>query len=58
MTKTLQEDPKLTKIYEERILFGRFAKTEDVTPAFVFFASSESDYITGQVLSVDGGTVL
>ena len=31
------------------------ADPEAVTPAFVFFASSDSDYITGQVLAVDGG---
>ena len=58
MTKKLQEDPKLREIYEGRILLGRFGRTEDVTPAFVFLASNDSDYITGQVLSVDGGTVL
>ena len=58
MTKKLQEDQKLREIYESRILLGRYGKTEDVTPAFVFLASSDSDYITGQVLSVDGGTVL
>ncbi len=58
MTKKLQEDPKLRQVYEGRILLGRFARTEDVTPVFVFLASSDSDYITGQVLSVDGGTVL
>jgi len=58
MTKKLQEDPKLKKIYEDRILLCRFAKTEDITPAFVFLASNDSDYITGQVLIVDGGTVL
>jgi len=28
---------------------------EAVTPAFVFFACADSDYITGQVLAVDGG---
>ena len=58
MTQKLQEDPKLREIYEGRILLGRFGRTEDVTPAFVFLASNDSDYITGQVLSVDGGTVL
>ncbi|MDP2645291.1 MAG: 3-oxoacyl-ACP reductase family protein [Desulfobacterales bacterium] len=58
MTQKLQQDPKLREIYEARILLGRFGKTEDVTPAFIFLASSDSDYITGQVLSVDGGTVL
>ncbi len=58
MTLTLQEDPKLREVYEGGILLGRFGRTEDVTPAFVFLASNDSDYITGQVLSVDGGTVL
>lgn len=31
------------------------AEPEDVAPAFVFFACADSDYITGQVLAVDGG---
>jgi NAD(P)-dependent dehydrogenase (short-subunit alcohol dehydrogenase family) len=31
------------------------AEPEAVTPAFVFFACADSDYITGQVLAVDGG---
>jgi len=31
------------------------AEPEAVAPAFVFFACSDSDYITGQVLAVDGG---
>ncbi|MBI5248491.1 MAG: SDR family oxidoreductase, partial [Desulfomonile tiedjei] len=33
----------------------RFGKSEDISPAFVFLASADSDYITGQVLCVDGG---
>jgi 3-oxoacyl-[acyl-carrier protein] reductase len=33
----------------------RRAPAEAVAPAFVFFASSDSDYVTGQVLAVDGG---
>lgn len=31
------------------------AEVEAVTPAFVFFACADSDYITGQILAVDGG---
>jgi 3-oxoacyl-[acyl-carrier protein] reductase len=31
------------------------APPEAVAPAFVFFASADSDYITGQVLAADGG---
>lgn len=34
---------------------ARRAEPEVVAPAFVFFACADSDYITGQVLAVDGG---
>jgi 3-oxoacyl-[acyl-carrier protein] reductase len=55
MTKKLQEDPKLREIYMRRILLNRFAEPQDISPAFVFLASDESNYITGQLLCVDGG---
>jgi len=55
MTEKIREDPKLREIYMGRILLGRFAEPEEVVPAFVFFASDESNYITGQLLCVDGG---
>jgi len=55
MTEKLRSDEKLTEIYMNRILLKKFASADDITPAFVFLASSESDYITGQVLPVDGG---
>lgn len=55
MTHRLQEDPKLREIYLRRILLNRYAEPEDVAPAFVFLASDEARYITGQLLCVDGG---
>jgi 3-oxoacyl-[acyl-carrier protein] reductase len=55
MTHTLQEDPKLREVYLRRILLNRYAEPEDVAPAFVFLASQDARYITGQVLCVDGG---
>ncbi len=55
MTKKLQEDSKLREIYLRRILLNRYAGPEDIAPAFVFLASDESNYITGQLLCVDGG---
>jgi 3-oxoacyl-[acyl-carrier protein] reductase len=35
----------------------RYAEPEEIAPAFVFLASDEASYITGQVLGVDGGYV-
>lgn len=55
MSEKIRTDPKLKEIYMKRILLGRFAEPEDVAPAFVFLASSDSDYMTGQILCVDGG---
>ena len=57
MTGKLQSDEKLRKIYEGRIQLGRFADPEEIAPAFVFLASNDASYITGQVLGVDGGYI-
>ena len=40
------------------ILRGRPATTADIEGTAVFLASSDSDYMTGQVLMIDGGMVL
>lgn len=37
---------------------GRLGTPADIAPAVLFFASEESAYITGQVLTVDGGLTL
>ncbi|MBW1815435.1 MAG: SDR family oxidoreductase [Deltaproteobacteria bacterium] len=37
------------------IPMGRFGSPEDVTGAVLFLASAKAGYITGQVLTVDGG---
>jgi len=55
MTEKIRKDEKLREIYMNRILMKRFGTADDISPAFVFLASTESDYVTGQVLCVDGG---
>jgi 3-oxoacyl-[acyl-carrier protein] reductase len=40
------------------IPLGRWGTVEDVAHAVAFLASTEAGYITGQVLSVDGGMVM
>jgi 3-oxoacyl-[acyl-carrier protein] reductase len=55
MTEKIRSDEKLSEIYMNRILLKRFAAAEDINPSFVFLASGESDYVTGQLLCVDGG---
>jgi 3-oxoacyl-[acyl-carrier protein] reductase len=51
----------LVKMKDEAIKMtplGRLGSVEDVAYAVAFFASDEAAYITGQVLSVDGGLVM
>ncbi|MBS3779098.1 MAG: 3-oxoacyl-ACP reductase FabG [Desulfovermiculus sp.] len=57
MTEKLRSDEKLKEIYLGRIQLGRFGQPEDISPAFVFFASDEASYVTGQILAVDGGYI-
>lgn len=56
MTDKLPEEIKM-KI-GENIPLKTFGKPEDVAKLVVFLASSDSDYITGQIIGVDGGLAL
>ncbi|RBW69307.1 SDR family NAD(P)-dependent oxidoreductase [Bacillus taeanensis] len=42
-------------LLEARIPLGRLAQVEDIAGPALFLASSESDYVTGVILKVDGG---
>ena len=55
MTGALSE--KATEAILSRVPLGRMGKAEEVAHLVSFLASSKADYITGQVLSIDGGMV-
>jgi 3-oxoacyl-[acyl-carrier protein] reductase len=41
-----------------KIPLGRFGEPDDIAGAIAFLAGPEGRYITGQVLTVDGGMVM
>jgi 3-oxoacyl-[acyl-carrier protein] reductase len=53
MTDELTEAQK--EVVLTQIPLAQLGKTEDIAAAAVFLASSEARYVTGQILSVDGG---
>ncbi len=46
------------KEIKKQISVRRLGEPEDIANAVVFFALDESSYVTGQVLTVDGGLTL
>ena len=56
LTENLPQDLKDAAIKATPL--GRWAKPEEIAYAVAFFASDEAAFITGQVLSVDGGMVM
>ena len=54
-TAALQNDEIRNRQILERIPAGRWGEPEDIAGAAVFLSSSASNYITGEVLVVDGG---
>ncbi|MBI4288635.1 MAG: SDR family oxidoreductase [Chloroflexi bacterium] len=50
-------DPRIRQGIEKIIPWGRLAQPADMAAAVCFLASDEAEYVTGQVLSVDGGLI-
>jgi 3-oxoacyl-[acyl-carrier protein] reductase len=53
MTDKLKDDQKSAML--ANIPLNRLGVPEDVAQACLFLASTQSDYITGQTIVVDGG---
>ncbi|HZJ84301.1 MAG TPA: SDR family oxidoreductase, partial [Syntrophomonadaceae bacterium] len=56
MTKVLGEDIKTQMM--KNIPLGAFGKPKDIANLVVFLASTKSDYITGEVIRIDGGMAM
>ena len=50
--------PKEVETFGSDVPLGRPGQPEEVAPSFVFLASDDSSYITGQVLHPNGGTIV
>ncbi|WP_416841416.1 SDR family NAD(P)-dependent oxidoreductase [Haloferax sp. DFSO52] len=50
-----ENDPELLADWQASTPWPRFGQPEDVADAALFLASDESDFVTGHILSVDGG---
>jgi gluconate 5-dehydrogenase len=55
MIRHVMEKPKFRRELYRRIPLGRIADPKDVVGAALFFAAPASDFVTGQILYVDGG---
>jgi len=57
MTAHHFKDPKNTKVFLDRIPLGRLGQPRDVALLVLFLAAEASDYLTGQVFTIDGGAM-
>jgi len=55
LTQALQNDANRSAYIVSRIPLGRWGDPADLKGAIVFLASKASDYVTGQIIWVDGG---
>ncbi|MDH4299403.1 MAG: SDR family oxidoreductase, partial [Dehalococcoidia bacterium] len=56
LTRQALANPEFAKTMKARIPLGRWGFPEDVVGPTVFLASKASDFVTGQIIYVDGGT--
>lgn len=53
-----ESNPERLKMYIESVPLRRIATVDDLIGVYIFLASSASDFITGQIIYVDGGLIV
>lgn len=51
-------DEEQLKDFGKKTSMGRMGQPSEVAPAYLFLASDEASYISGQVIHVNGGTII
>jgi NAD(P)-dependent dehydrogenase (short-subunit alcohol dehydrogenase family) len=55
LSEYITKSPELTEAIIARTPLGRMGKVEELAEAVVYLASDAADYITGQIIYIDGG---
>ena len=55
MTLKMREWPELFNVWLDMTPMGRIGEPSEIAAAIVYLASPASTYITGAILSIDGG---
>ena len=58
MSDPIYADPEIREARKAKVPLGRLGTAEDIASLVVFLASTESSYITGQNILVDGGVTM
>ncbi len=53
-----EEQPKIAEGLKKAAVMGRIGEPEEIAAAVVFLCSDQASFITGQILSVDGGAAV
>ena len=56
--KYFEEQPKIAEGLKKAAVMGRIGEPEEIAEAVVFLCSDQASFITGQILSVDGGAAV